>query len=102
MRSAARLCVPSSARALSTGSARPAVSAARSRITESAWTAIRYPQAVWDDEQRWISDAEVAEVPFTAFTGRRKAEHVTGRLGCTSTTITATTQRSARSRPSAG
>ena len=59
----------------------PAVTAALSRITESAWTPIRYPQAVWDDdEQRWISDAEVAEIPFTAFTSRRKAEHVTGRL----------------------
>jgi hypothetical protein len=59
----------------------PAVTAALSRIPESAWTPIRYPHAVWDDdEQRWISDAEVAEVPFTAFTGRRKAEHVPGRL----------------------
>ncbi len=58
-----------------------AVTAALSRITESAWTPIRYPQAVWDaDEHRWISDAEVAEIPFTAFTSRRKAEHVTGRL----------------------
>jgi hypothetical protein len=27
-----------------------------------------------------VSDAEVAEVAFTAFTGRRKAEPVTGRL----------------------
>ena len=36
---------------------------------------------MWDEaEQRWVSDAEVAEVPFTAFTGRRKAEHVTCRL----------------------
>lgn len=59
----------------------PAVTGALSRITESAWTAIHYPHAVWDDdEQRWISDAEVAEIPFTAFTGRRKAEHVPGRL----------------------
>ncbi len=59
----------------------PAVTSAISRIAENAWTAIRYPNAVWDDgEQRWISDAEVAEVPFTAFTGRRKAEHVTARL----------------------
>ena len=31
-------------------------------------------------EQRWVSDAEVAEVPFTAFTSRRKADHVTARL----------------------
>jgi hypothetical protein len=59
----------------------PAVLKAISTIPEDAWTAIRYPEAVWDDqEQRWISDAEVAEVPFTAFTSRRKAEHVTGRL----------------------
>ena len=40
-----------------------------------------YPNAVFDEvEQRWVSDAEVAEVPFTAFTGRRKAEHVSCRL----------------------
>ncbi len=31
-------------------------------------------------EQRWISDAEVAEITFTAFTGRRKAQHVIARL----------------------
>jgi hypothetical protein len=50
-------------------------------IDADAWTAIRYPQAVWDDDgQCWISDAEVAELPFTAFTSRRKAEHVTARL----------------------
>jgi len=57
------------------------VKTAISAIDEDAWTSIHYPQAVWeDDEQRWISDAEVAEVPFTAFTGRRAAEHVTARL----------------------
>jgi Transposase DDE domain group 1 len=57
------------------------VSRAIAGIEESAWTPIRYPQAVWDaEEQRWISDAEVAEVPFTAFTGRRKAEHIAARL----------------------
>ena len=34
---------------------------------------IRYPQAIWDDdEQRWISDAEVAEIDYTAFASRRK------------------------------
>jgi len=42
---------------------------------------IRYPNAIYDEtEQRWISDAEVAEVGFTAFTNRRKSEHVTARL----------------------
>jgi Transposase DDE domain group 1 len=48
---------------------------------DGGWTPIRYPQAVWDDdEQRWISDAEVAETSLTAFTGRRAGEQVTARL----------------------
>jgi Transposase DDE domain group 1 len=52
-----------------------------SGITESAWTPIHYPNAIWDeDEQRLVSDAEVAEVPFTAFTSRRQSDHITGRL----------------------
>src|SRR5450759_1240897 len=43
--------------------------------------AIHYPNAVWDEaEQRLISDAEIAEVPFTAFTSRRTADHISGRL----------------------
>ena len=59
----------------------PAVARAISGIEESAWTPIRYPNAIWDhDEQRFISDAQVAEVPFTAFTSRRKADHISGRL----------------------
>ena len=57
------------------------VKAAISRIPETDWTAIRYPNALWDeDEQRWISDAEVAETRFTAFTSRRQHQHVDGRL----------------------
>ena len=57
------------------------VTAAIASIDDDAWAAIKYPNAIWDEaEQRWVSDAEVAEVPFTAFTGRRKAEHVTCRL----------------------
>jgi len=59
----------------------PTVTAAISGIKEEAWTPIRYPNAIWDqDEQRFISDAQVAEVPFTAFTSRRKADHISGRL----------------------
>jgi hypothetical protein len=58
-----------------------AVKKAIAAIADDAWTAIRYPQAVWDDEgQCWISDAEVAEMSFTAFTSRRKADHITARL----------------------
>ncbi len=41
-----------------------AVVAAVSRIDPTAWTAIRYSNAIYDeDERRWISDAEVAESP---------------------------------------
>src|SRR5699024_8846967 len=57
------------------------VTRAFSQIPETAWQAIHYTDAVWDDEARtWISDAEVAEIPFTAFTSRRKHEHVPCRL----------------------
>lgn len=59
----------------------PQVTAAISRIEESAWTPIQYPNAVWDDDQgRWISEAEVAETTITCFTSRRTADHVTCRL----------------------
>jgi hypothetical protein len=58
-----------------------AVKKAIAAIADDAWTPIRYPQAVWDDEgQCWISDAEVAEISFTAFTSRRRSDHITARL----------------------
>ena len=42
---------------------------------------IKYPDAIWDEtEGRWVSDAQVAETTYTAFTSRKKAEHVTARL----------------------
>ena len=57
------------------------VKAAISAISEDAWQTIVYPNAVYDEaEQRWVSDAGGAEVPFVAFTGRRKAERVACRL----------------------
>ena len=59
----------------------PSVVTAIAGISEEAWTPIKYPHAIFDEaEARWISDAEVAEVLFVAFTGRRKAEHVPCRL----------------------
>ena len=59
----------------------PAVTAAISRIPEQDWVSIRYPEAIWDEaEQRWVSDAQVAQSTYTAFTSRKKAEHVTARL----------------------
>jgi len=46
-----------------------AVQKAIAGIDEDAWISIKYPQAIFDDEQkRWISDAQVAEIPYTAFT----------------------------------
>jgi hypothetical protein len=57
------------------------VTAAIAGIDDGAWTAIHYPNAFLDEDGFLVSDAEVAEVPvFTAFTSRRKSEHVTGRL----------------------
>ena len=45
-----------------------AVAAAIATIPEDAWTPVRYPGAVRDpDTGDWISDAEVAEIPYTAF-----------------------------------
>jgi hypothetical protein len=59
----------------------PKVKAAISAIGEDAWTAIEYTDAVFDEDSgRWISRAEVAEVPFTAFTCAPKPDQVLGRL----------------------
>jgi hypothetical protein len=59
----------------------PAVARAIATIPADAWTAVRYPGAVVDpDTGELISDAEVAEVPFTAFTSKAKKHQVTARL----------------------
>lgn len=58
-----------------------AIRTAIAGIPEDAWTPIRYPQAVWDDQPGcWVSDAEVAETSYEAFTSKKKALHVTARL----------------------
>jgi hypothetical protein len=56
------------------------VRAAIASIGDGAWTPVRYPQAIWDDQlDCWISDAEVAEVQYTAFASK-KSKAVTARL----------------------
>jgi Transposase DDE domain group 1 len=56
------------------------IRAAIASIGEDAWTPIRYPRAIWDDQlQAWISDAEVAEAQYTAFASK-KGQAVTARL----------------------
>jgi Transposase DDE domain group 1 len=58
----------------------PAVKAAIASVPDDAWTAIKYPRAIWDDQLRcWVSDAEVAEISYTAFTSR-KGQAITARL----------------------
>jgi Transposase DDE domain group 1 len=59
----------------------PAVVKSVTRIPDDAWTPIRYPNATFDEEgKRWVSDAEVADIGYTAFTSKAQAEQVTGRL----------------------
>jgi Transposase DDE domain group 1 len=56
------------------------VQAAIARIAEDAWTPIRYPRALWDDQLGcWVSEAEVAETQHTAFEQNREGA-VTARL----------------------
>jgi hypothetical protein len=56
------------------------VRAAIASIPEGSWTPVTYPRAVWDEDQgRLISDAEVAEVPYTAFSSK-KGQAITARL----------------------
>jgi len=58
----------------------PQVRHAISTIDEGTWVAIKYPNAIFDaDTATWISDAEIAEVSYTAFAARR-AHRTQGRL----------------------
>jgi hypothetical protein len=56
-----------------------AIQRAIDSIPGTAWTPVRYPNAVQDpDTGAWISDAEVAEVPYTAFAA--SSDRITARL----------------------
>jgi len=58
----------------------PKIAAAIAAIGEDAWTPVKYPRAIWDDQLRcWVSGAQVAEVSYTAFTSK-KGQAVTARL----------------------
>lgn len=59
----------------------PAVKRAIASIGDDAWTPIRYTDAIYDQTTgSWVSRAEVAEVPFTAFSSKKPSEQVPGRL----------------------
>lgn len=54
----------------------PAVRRAIAAIPEHAWRPVNYPGAVRDpDTGEWISDAEVAEIPYTAFRVHDRSRH---------------------------
>jgi hypothetical protein len=58
-----------------------AVKRAIAGIDPNAWTTIKYTDAIYDETTgSWISKAQVAEVPFTAFTSHKKADQIGGRL----------------------
>ena len=59
----------------------PAVKRAITTIGEDAWTTIKYTDAIYDEATgTWVSKAQIAEIPFTAFTSKKKADQITGRL----------------------
>jgi DDE family transposase len=65
---------------LTTGS-NPSVNAAITQIPDTAWTAIHYPHAFVDDQTgELVSDAEVADIGYTAFISHPKKTQVSGRL----------------------
>jgi hypothetical protein len=52
-------------------------------IPDDAWTTIQYTDAIFDETtSTWISRAEVAEVPFTAFAAGRKPTRYPGGSSC--------------------
>jgi Transposase DDE domain group 1 len=57
------------------------IRAAIATVPETAWTPIKYRNAVRDaDGGPWISEAEIAEIPCTAFTSKKAEPHTRGRL----------------------
>ena len=59
----------------------PSIKTAISAIDDDAWQPIEYTDAVFDQATgRWVSRAEVAEIPFTAFATQKHSLRVPGRL----------------------
>jgi hypothetical protein len=59
----------------------PKVKKAIASIAEDAWQAIAYTDAIFDESTNtWVSRAGVAEIPFTAFSSKKAAQRVPGRL----------------------
>ncbi len=57
------------------------VQRALASIPAGVWTPIEYPNAIRDEATGvWVSRAEVAEIPFTAFASAKASQQVPGRL----------------------
>jgi len=78
-RKVVRACVRHGAQFSLVMTRNPAVERAIVSIDEAAWTPVSYPGAVRDpDTGAWISDAEVAEIAYTAFAST--PDRITARL----------------------
>jgi Transposase DDE domain group 1 len=78
-RAVVRACVRHGAQFSLVMTRSPAIERAIAAIDEAAWTPVSYPGAVRDpDTGAWISDAEVAEIAYTAFASSTDA--ITARL----------------------
>src|SRR4051794_2508873 len=78
-RAVVRACVRGKAEFSLVMTKNPAITRAIASIPDTAWTPVRYPGAVQDpDTGAWISDAEVAEVTYTAFAAT--TDPITARL----------------------
>jgi Transposase DDE domain group 1 len=78
-RKVVRACLRADARFSLVMTRNPAIERAIAAIAETAWTPVSYPGAVRDpDTGAWISDAEVAEIPYTAFAST--PDRITARL----------------------
>jgi hypothetical protein len=78
-RKVVRACVRRGARFSLVMTRNAAVDRAINAIDDEAWTPVSYPGAVRDpDTGAWISDAEVAEIPYTAFAST--TDRITARL----------------------
>jgi hypothetical protein len=74
-----RACVRGNAEFSLAMTKNPAIARAIAAIPDTAWTPVHYPGAVQDpDTGGWISDAEVAEVPYTASAATK--DRITARL----------------------
>lgn len=55
----------------------PAANRAVGAILGDSWTKIKYTNAIYDPETRaWTSDADITEIPFTAFTSQPTRDRV--------------------------